>query len=91
MPISGIISTQELMKRQPPGTMGGTYAGNAVSCAAALATLEVFKRDNILHNVIERGAQLEAGLHALAKEFPCIKDIRGKGNRIKKCSHFYQA
>lgn len=67
------------MKRQPAGSMGGTYAGNVVSCAAASATLDVFKKENILQNVNERSAQLLEGLHALAKEFPCIKDIRGKG------------
>jgi 4-aminobutyrate aminotransferase len=79
MPLSGIISTQELMKRQPAGSMGGTYAGNAVSCAAAIATLDVIKKENIIQNVNERAAQLEAGLRLLAKEFSCIKDIRGKG------------
>lgn len=85
MPLSGIISTQELMKRQPAGSMGGTYAGNVVSCAAAVATLDVIKKENILQNVIERGAQLEEGLRALSKEFPVIKDIRGTGFTFPFC------
>eukprot|EP01127_Copromyxa_protea_P002097 TRINITY_DN11989_c0_g1_i2.p1 TRINITY_DN11989_c0_g1~~TRINITY_DN11989_c0_g1_i2.p1 ORF type:complete len:288 (-),score=85.51 TRINITY_DN11989_c0_g1_i2:48-911(-) len=82
MPLSGIISTYELMKRQPAGSMGGTYAGNAVSCAAAIAVLDVFKKENTIQNVVERGAQLGDGLRALAKEFPIIKDIRGQGLMI---------
>lgn len=53
-PLSGIVSRKELMDCQAPGSMGGTYAGNAVSCAAAIATLEVFEEENLLNNVNSR-------------------------------------
>jgi len=46
--LSGILARRELMSKQPPGSMGGTYAGNAVSCAAALAVLEVFEEEQVL-------------------------------------------
>jgi 4-aminobutyrate aminotransferase len=49
-PLSAIVSTKELMDTQPPGSMGGTYSGNAIACAAANATLQVFKDENILEN-----------------------------------------
>lgn len=53
-PLSAIASRKELMDTQQPGSMGGTYAGNAVSCAAAIAVLEVFEKENILENCIRR-------------------------------------
>jgi len=82
MPLSGIVSTRELMSSQPPGSMGGTYAGNAVSCSAAIATLDVFKEENILQNAQERSKQIFEGLHKLQKKFKCIGDIRGLGLMI---------
>ena len=42
-PLSGVVSTKNRMDMMPPGTMGGTYAGNAVSCAAAIACTEVME------------------------------------------------
>jgi len=82
MPLSGIVSTRELMSSQPPGSMGGTFAGNAISCSAAIATLDVFKEENILQNTQERGKQLVEGLKKLQKKFKCIGDIRGWGLMI---------
>lgn len=49
-PLSGIVSRKELMDRQTPGSMGGTYAGNAIACAAASATLDVFDQEKLLEN-----------------------------------------
>lgn len=64
-PLSGIASRKELTDMQPPGSMGGTYAGNAVACAAALATQEVIQEENLLENTRARGAQIRAGLEKL--------------------------
>jgi len=55
-PLSGIVSRKELMDRQLPGGMGGTYSGNAVACAAASATLDVFHEEKLLDNVNARYA-----------------------------------
>ncbi|ETV84900.1 4-aminobutyrate transaminase, variant 1 [Aphanomyces astaci] len=77
-PLSVIASRNELTDLQPPGSMGGTYAGNAVSCAAALATLDAFEEENTLINASVRGAQLVAGLTKLQDLFP-ILDVRGVG------------
>eukprot|EP01124_Arcella_intermedia_P019709 TRINITY_DN2701_c0_g1_i1.p1 TRINITY_DN2701_c0_g1~~TRINITY_DN2701_c0_g1_i1.p1 ORF type:complete len:477 (+),score=70.51 TRINITY_DN2701_c0_g1_i1:176-1432(+) len=82
LPLSGIISTQELMSKQPAGSMGGTYGGNAVACRAAQATIEVFQKENILKNVEERGKQLRDGLKALQAKYPQIGDVRGIGLMI---------
>lgn len=53
-PLSGIVTRKELADTQPPGSMGGTYAGNAVSCAAGVACADVMKNDKILENVQAR-------------------------------------
>ncbi|RLN02538.1 hypothetical protein BBJ28_00014300 [Nothophytophthora sp. Chile5] len=82
-PISGIASRKELTDLQPAGSMGGTYAGNAVACAAAIATQEVIAEENVLENTRARGAQLQAGLAKLkaSGKYP-IMDVRGLGLMI---------
>uniref|UniRef100_A0AAV1T1Q8 4-aminobutyrate aminotransferase n=1 Tax=Peronospora matthiolae TaxID=2874970 RepID=A0AAV1T1Q8_9STRA len=82
-PISGIASRKELTDMQPAGSMGGTYAGNAVACAAAIATQEVIAEENVLENTCARGAQLRAGLDKLkaSGKYP-ISDVRGLGLMI---------
>ncbi|XP_006458865.1 hypothetical protein AGABI2DRAFT_191010 [Agaricus bisporus var. bisporus H97] len=84
-PISGVISRRELTDKLAPGTVGGTYAGNAVSCAAAAEVLEVFKEDKILENVAVRSKQLFKHLESLQQDptlAPYILDIRGRGLMI---------
>lgn len=81
-PLSGIVSRKELMDAQAPGSMGGTYAGNAVSCAAGVAVAKAFREEKILDNVNARGAELKGMLQA-AKDDPrtgkLIYDVRGLG------------
>ncbi|KAF8513095.1 acetylornithine aminotransferase [Hysterangium stoloniferum] len=81
-PLSGIVSTKALMDTQGPGSVGGTYAGNAVACAAGVACAEVMKEENILANVEARSSELFAALEQLrtgAKTAPYIADVRGQG------------
>ena len=81
-PLSGIVSRKELMDSQKPGSMGGTYAGNAVSCAAGIAVAKVFQQENILENVNARGAELKDMLETARKHPPTGKiifDVRGLG------------
>lgn len=81
-PLSAIASRKELMDLQKPGSMGGTYAGNAVSCAAGVAVAKAFKDEKILDNVNKRGAELKAMLDAAkadSKTGKIIRDVRGLG------------
>lgn len=78
-PISAIGASAELMRRWPTGAHGGTYGGNPIGCAAALATIEVLTAPGFLENVRARGDQLRAGLRALAADHPTIADVRGPG------------
>ncbi|MFZ3597949.1 aspartate aminotransferase family protein [Streptomyces sp. BH104] len=83
-PLSAIAASEELMSRAWPGSQGGTYGGNAVSCAAAIATLDVIQEEKLVENAAERGQQLFAGLREVAASYPVggqggIGDVRGLG------------
>ena len=78
-PVSAIAASESLMARGLPGSQGGTYGANAVACAAALATLDVIEKENLVANAAARGEQLWLQLQALASEYDFIDDIRGKG------------
>jgi 4-aminobutyrate aminotransferase len=78
-PLSGIAASAELMAKAWPGSQGGTYGGNAVACAAALATLDVIREENLVENAREVGAVLEAGLQKVAAGHDVITDVRGLG------------
>ncbi len=79
LPLSGILARSELMAQWKPGTHGGTYGGNVVSCAAANATLDVIEEEGLVANARERGTQFLAGLRALKARYPAIGDARGLG------------
>jgi 4-aminobutyrate aminotransferase len=82
MPLSGVFSRTEIMKKVDVGSIGGTYGGNAVACASAVATIRAMRDENMLENAVERGEQLVAGLRKLQEEYPQIGDVRGKGLMI---------
>lgn len=79
MPLSGIVAHREILDMWAPGTHGGTYGGNIVSCAAALATLDVIEDEDLIANARARGAQLAGGLRELQADHPVLGDVRGLG------------
>jgi 4-aminobutyrate aminotransferase len=79
LPLSGILARSELMATLGPGSHGGTYGGNVVACAAALATLDVIEEEGLVANARERGAQLLAGLRTVAAGHRGVGDVRGLG------------
>ncbi len=78
-PLSAIAATESLMARGWPASQGGTYGGNAVACAAALANLEVIEEEGLVDNAREQGAHLRKRLDALAAEEPAIAHVQGMG------------
>jgi 4-aminobutyrate aminotransferase len=82
MPISGVFSRMELMQKWAPGSHGGTYGGNAVAAAAAVATIQAIQEEEMLRNTYQRGIQLMSGLCHLQEDFPVIGDVRGLGLMI---------
>lgn len=81
-PISAVIGRAEIMDAPGPGGLGGTYAGSPVACAAALAVLDVFEKENLLARARQLGLRLNAGLTTLAQRHRCISDIRGLGAMV---------
>jgi 4-aminobutyrate aminotransferase len=78
-PLSGIAARGELMQHSPVGSQGGTFGGNAVACAAGVATLRAMKEEEIIENSATLGATLMARLKALQVRFPVMGDVRGLG------------
>lgn len=64
-PLAGVVARHKHFDTIHPNGLGGTYNGNAVACAAAVATLEVLHRDNLISCARQRGAQLSARLRTL--------------------------
>jgi 4-aminobutyrate aminotransferase len=78
-PLSAIAAPRDLMAKARPGSQGGTYGGNAVACAAALATLDVIRDEKLVENAAEQGNRLLSGLREVAGAHPAIGDVRGLG------------
>lgn len=81
-PISAVVGRAEVMDAAAPGGLGGTYAGSPIACAAALAVLDVFEKENLLHRSQDVGALLTANLKAMANRHTCIGDVRGLGAMV---------
>lgn len=79
LPLSGIMARRSLIDAFPPGAHGGTYGGNAVACAAALATLDVIEAEGLIDNAQRQGARLLAGLQRVAGGDPVVAEVRGRG------------
>jgi 4-aminobutyrate aminotransferase len=82
LPLSGVAARRELMEKWIPGSHGGTYGGNAVACAAAVATIRVIREEGLLENTQQAGAWLMEQLRELQDEFPVLGDVRGLGLMI---------
>jgi 4-aminobutyrate aminotransferase/(S)-3-amino-2-methylpropionate transaminase len=79
LPLAGVVGRAAIMDAPAPGGLGGTYAGNPLACAAALAVLEVFEDDKLLEKGRALGAALRAGLDKLASEYAEVGTVRGVG------------
>ena len=82
LPLSGVFSRLDLMKKWPVGSHGGTYGGNPVAMAAGVATIRAMRDEQMLENALERGSQLQTGLRKFQEEFSAIGDVRGLGLMI---------
>lgn len=78
-PLAGVCGRAEVMDAIAPGGLGGTYAGNPLACAAALAVLEVFEEERLLERAQVIGERLQTGLQALQARHRQIVEVRGLG------------
>ncbi len=79
LPLSGMMARRSLIEALAPGTHGGTYGGNAVACAAALATLDVIEDEGLLANAARQGERLLTGLREIAAGHANVAEVRGRG------------
>ena len=78
-PIAGIGASAELMSQWPQGAHGGTYGGNPIGCAAALATIDVIESEHLADNARDQGRRLVEALAKLQADDSGIGDVRGLG------------
>jgi 4-aminobutyrate aminotransferase len=82
LPLSGVTGRATIMDAAHPGGLGGTYGGNPLSIAAAHAVLDVIDSEDLCGRAVRVGQRMRSRLEALAKEFPCIGDVRGLGAMV---------
>lgn len=78
-PIGAMLSTEEVATSFGPGTHGSTFGGNPLVAAAGIATMKVLLEGHVLDNCIAVGAYLRFRLEQLKKDFPFIREVRGRG------------
>ncbi len=79
LPLAAITGRAELLDRVHPGGLGGTYGGNPIACAAALATIATMRELDLPARARHIERVVTGRLRALAAEIPAIGDVRGRG------------
>ena len=82
MPLSGLSGRADVMDAAAPGGLGGTYAGNPLSVASALAVIDAIEEENLLARGAELGDLLQARLNDIAKDVKTICEVRGLGAMV---------
>jgi 4-aminobutyrate aminotransferase/(S)-3-amino-2-methylpropionate transaminase len=79
LPLAAVTGRAEIMDAPAPGGLGGTFAGNPLSCAAALATLDLFEKTNLLTRANELGDRFQRRAREWQRRWPIVGDVRGLG------------
>ena len=79
MPLSAVIGRAEIMDAPQPGGIGGTYSGNPLSNAAALATIAAYEEDNLAEEALRIEKKIREALEPLADELATVGEVRGRG------------
>jgi len=79
MPLSGVVGRAEIMDAAATGAIGGTYGGNPMSCAAALAVFEIFKEAKLVEAARRVGATVQKRFDSFRDRYPFVGDSRGLG------------
>jgi 4-aminobutyrate aminotransferase / (S)-3-amino-2-methylpropionate transaminase / 5-aminovalerate transaminase len=81
-PLSAVVARAEIMDAPGPSAIGGTYVGNPVACAAAVAVLQVVEEEGLMERSEQVGKTIRARWEQLAGQIPEVGDIRGIGSMI---------
>ena len=79
MPLSAVVGRKEIMDTVHAGGIGGTYGGNPVACAAALAVFDIFETENLLEKSRALGEKLRKRLEEFKSKYELVGDVRGIG------------
>jgi 4-aminobutyrate aminotransferase/(S)-3-amino-2-methylpropionate transaminase len=79
MPLSAVVGRKEIMDAVHPSGIGGTYGGNPVACAAALAVMDVFEEEKLIVKAEALGKRLKSQLDGFQNEYEIVGDVRGLG------------
>jgi 4-aminobutyrate aminotransferase/(S)-3-amino-2-methylpropionate transaminase len=79
LPLAAVTGRAEIMDAPGVGGLGGTFAGNPLSCAAALAVLDLFERENLLARANQLGDHFQRRAREWQRRWPIIGDVRGLG------------
>lgn len=79
LPLAAVTGRAEIMDAAHAGGLGGTYGGNPIACAAALAAIDAFENDGLIERAQQIGSILGDRLRAMQTDDPRIGDVRGRG------------
>jgi 4-aminobutyrate aminotransferase/(S)-3-amino-2-methylpropionate transaminase len=82
LPLAAVTGRADVMEAAEPGGLGGTYGGNPLACAAALAVLDAMERERIPERARRAGERIAARFRSWAHGYPCIGDVRGLGAMV---------
>lgn len=82
LPLAAVTGRAEIMDAAHPGGLGGTYGGNPIACAAALASIDAFENDGLIERAREIGDRLTTRLTELQSSDARVGDVRGHGAMI---------
>ncbi len=82
LPLSAVTARAEIMDSSHVGGLGGTYGGNPIACAAALAAIETIEEEKLVDRAAHIGTILFETLNALKAQYPIIGDVRGRGAMV---------
>jgi 4-aminobutyrate aminotransferase/(S)-3-amino-2-methylpropionate transaminase len=82
LPLAAVTGRAEIMEAAEPGGLGGTYGGNPLACAAAVAVLDAMERERIPERAARAGERIAARFRSWAECYPPIGDVRGLGAMV---------
>ena len=82
VPISAISAREEVMDAAPAGTIGGTYCGNPLACAAAIKTMEIMKEEDYCAKSLHIGSVVRKAFEEMKEKYDIIGDVRGIGGML---------
>lgn len=79
LPLAAVTGLDRIVDAPGPGGLGGTYAGNPLACAAALAVFEIMEDGRLLEQALRLGERLRTGLESVWRRHDCIREVRALG------------